>query len=1042
MHQTALKYAKLFFETYCETGDSEKYSIVEIGSQDVNGSLRDVAPSGFNYIGLDFVEGKGVDIVIDDPYKIPLPDGYADIVVTSSCFEHSEFFWLAFLEIVRILKPGGYIYVNAPSNGMYHKYPVDCWRFYPDSGNALAAWARRSGYSLELVESFIGERSNEDIWNDFVAVFFKPDGKANIKSGLIIEKIENYSNAYSKGEFLNHQMHGHEYNELLKAKNNVNVEGISVDKFIIDAVDKKVAECYEKLIGENNEKNEIIYKLNKVNDDLDDKNTQLIQLIDGYENSKSWKLTKPLRRFISILKKIRGFVKLLQRCRAQYGTWGAIFRKALNVFQAEGAAGVKLRLNRVKKIAGEKIDIGRLVDGLDYTGLIKNRSQYSPRVSVIVPNCNHGKFLNKRLESIYNQTYKNIDVIILDDFSVDNSRDVILEYAARYPAKTLVEFNDVNSGGVFRQWAKGLALATGDLIWIAESDDYSDLNFLENLVDFFKNEAVMMSFCRSDFISGESNKKIWSSEVFWNDLNFGDPGKPFVKSANYLVNNAWGVKNIVANASGAIFRHPGNIPLLTDENWLNMRLCGDWIFYLNIIRGGLVGYTPHTTNFYRQHEAGTSFNTQKLALYYSEHERVAAAILELYKVKDSVLFSQRSSLYLHWCETQGSDSEDIFNQHYSVERVRKISKSRKKNIMMTGYAFAAGGGETFPIILANQLYRLGYSVSFLNCNLVETEIGVRRMLDSRIPLFEINYLDGVGLVCEDMGIEVIHSHHAWVDMTLAECLKKHEQVAKVISMHGMYELMPKNQLQNLLPVLINEIDQIVYTAEKNLAPFPPEIQKKFIRIENALERNKINSICRSDLDIGNNDFVLCLVSRAIPEKGWEEAIASVHAAQSKGERKLHLVLIGEGPEYDRLSEINKEDFVHFLGFKSNIRDYFAMADVGFLLSRFKGESFPLVIIDCLFSGRPVLASSIGEIPKMIKADNGFAGSLFELDNFQIPINRLTEIIARLANDDEYYQEILSRVTQASKKFDVELMIDKYVDVYDSAYKKRTGISNG
>jgi glycosyltransferase involved in cell wall biosynthesis len=113
-----------------------------------------------------------------------------------------------------------------------------------------------------------------------------------------------------------------------------------------------------------------------------------------------------------------------------------------------------------------------------------------------------------------------------------------------------------------------------------------------------------------------------------------------------------------------------------------------------------------------------------------------------------------------------------------------------------------------------------------------------------------------------------------------------------------------------------------------------------------------------------------------------------------------------------------------------------------LPSRFKGESFPLVIIDCLFSGKPVLASSIGEIPEMLKAENGLAGSLFELDDFQISINRLSEIIARLANDDEYYQGILSNVAQASKKFDVELMIDKYVDVYNSAYKKRTGIGNG
>jgi SAM-dependent methyltransferase len=70
-------------------------------------------------------------------YKLPFADGSVDVVLSSSCFEHSEFFWLLFLEILRVLRPEGLFYLNAPSNGPFHRYPVDCWRFYPDSGNAL-----------------------------------------------------------------------------------------------------------------------------------------------------------------------------------------------------------------------------------------------------------------------------------------------------------------------------------------------------------------------------------------------------------------------------------------------------------------------------------------------------------------------------------------------------------------------------------------------------------------------------------------------------------------------------------------------------------------------------------------------------------------------------------------------------------------------------------------------------------------------------------------------------------------------------------------
>src|SRR5512140_2189307 len=137
MHPTAMMNCAHFFDTYGTCfGPDERVRVVEIGAQDVNGSLRDVAPKRFEYVGVDFVAGKGVDVVLDDPYVLPFEAASADIVVSSSCFEHAEMFWLVFLEVMRILKPRGLFYLNVPSNGMYHRHPVDCWRFSPDSGAA------------------------------------------------------------------------------------------------------------------------------------------------------------------------------------------------------------------------------------------------------------------------------------------------------------------------------------------------------------------------------------------------------------------------------------------------------------------------------------------------------------------------------------------------------------------------------------------------------------------------------------------------------------------------------------------------------------------------------------------------------------------------------------------------------------------------------------------------------------------------------------------------------------------------------------------
>jgi SAM-dependent methyltransferase len=170
MHDTALEIGKKFFETY--TKEKTSLKIIDVGAQDVNGSLRSVAPQNNDFIGVDFVAGKGVDVILTDPYKLPFDDESIDVIVCSSCFEHSEFFWILFIEMQRVLKANGLLYINVPSNGNFHRHPVDCWRFYPDSGKALQNWARFSGYQTTLIESFISEQKN-DIWNDFVAVYVK-----------------------------------------------------------------------------------------------------------------------------------------------------------------------------------------------------------------------------------------------------------------------------------------------------------------------------------------------------------------------------------------------------------------------------------------------------------------------------------------------------------------------------------------------------------------------------------------------------------------------------------------------------------------------------------------------------------------------------------------------------------------------------------------------------------------------------------------------------------------------------------------------------
>lgn len=203
MHPSARFHGKCFFDVYLNRPGLE---IVEIGSRNVNGSLREYSfPHAKSYVGVDFAEGNGVDLVLTDPYKFPLATSSVDAVVCSSCLEHSELFWLTFLEMLRILRPNGLCYINVPSNGQFHRFPVDCWRFYPDSGHALVTWARRNGYNTAMLESFIGKQATavpvgqKNEWNDFVAVFLKDEKHVAEHPARITDKFWTYESGYRYG---------------------------------------------------------------------------------------------------------------------------------------------------------------------------------------------------------------------------------------------------------------------------------------------------------------------------------------------------------------------------------------------------------------------------------------------------------------------------------------------------------------------------------------------------------------------------------------------------------------------------------------------------------------------------------------------------------------------------------------------------------------------------------------------------------------------------------------------------------------------------
>jgi len=183
MHTSALAHMQLSVDTYLKK--HRHYDVLDLGSQ-AAGNMRThrevLVGYDVDYVGVDVVAGPNVDIVMTKPYRIPVKSNSYDLVITGSAFEHIPFMWASFLEIARVLRPGGLVFLTAPSRGHIH-FEQDCWRFYPDSMRALAAFAR-----MDLLEAhtdmppkhprggvdYAGVDYDRNYWGDTVGVFRKP----------------------------------------------------------------------------------------------------------------------------------------------------------------------------------------------------------------------------------------------------------------------------------------------------------------------------------------------------------------------------------------------------------------------------------------------------------------------------------------------------------------------------------------------------------------------------------------------------------------------------------------------------------------------------------------------------------------------------------------------------------------------------------------------------------------------------------------------------------------------------------------------------
>lgn len=276
-----------------------------------------------------------------------------------------------------------------------------------------------------------------------------------------------------------------------------------------------------------------------------------------------------------------------------------------------------------------------------------------PLVSVIIPNYNHARYLDERIQSVMNQTYLNFEVIILDDKSTDNSVEVINKYKEN-PRVSKIIVNEENSGSTFVQWKKGFEQARGELIWIAESDDSCDKTFLETLVRLFVHEPkCVLAYTRSVLFTDDNG--------FSFDSYTGENMNEILSGSTFIAERM-AAGNAIINASSAIFLK--SVALYVDKQYTRYKGAGDRLFWIEIAEKGYVCIDYHPLNFFRIHDE----NSTKRYYFEGINQREDFKILQYIRKKNYInekQYIKAKRIYAKW---------NIFSDRLSKKHKRDICK--------------------------------------------------------------------------------------------------------------------------------------------------------------------------------------------------------------------------------------------------------------------------------------------------------------------------------------------------------------------------------
>lgn len=723
--------------------------------------------------------------------------------------------------------------------------------------------------------------------------------------------------------------------------------------------------------------------------------------------------------------------------------------KAVPFMDVEAMAGAVLDYATDREALERDGDMGRALVLGGYTvattgpqllHAIRSTAGLKPQASVVVPNYNYERFLGQRLESIARQTFQDFEVILLDDMSRDGSVSVLEAWARQRPG-TRVVVNETNSGSPFAQWMRGMRMAESDLIWIAEADDFCEPELLATLLPRFENRNVFLGYVKSVPVNVDGDVSGDYEPLYLNRINEGRWKRSYLATDADEARDGLGRANCIPNASSVVFRRFDPEPEF-EQAVTGMRLCGDWYFYLRAMRGGLVAYDAAPLNMHRRHDSTVTSTTEGQGRYFDEFAVVRSYVASNWRLGTEALDRIRRFTVEDLDRFGVTDEvrrKRILDQALSAETDKAMP-----SILVAVSDLSPGGGQMFGIRLANGWVRRGGRAVLLNARHFEDHPKVVQQVDRNVVLINADDMSGsFSELVRRFDIDLVHSSIWWADRWTQDHIGSTPDLPWVVTMHGCHETMLDEpsvdvSFPDRFRRMLGRVSGWVYLSQKNQRVFTrygaPE---QLVQVANGIPRPpELPVRTRAELGIRDGALVLGLVSRAIEDKGWLVAADAVKQLNASG-LKTDLVLLGEGPAADELRN-NPVDGVHVFGHVADVHSYLHACDIGILPTFFAGESMPLVLIEMMAMGMPLIASDIGEIAAMIGREGDAAGIVLPLRNGKVDAAALANAVRDLADPERRRVFGANALARYERAYTMEAMLDAYHTVYRQAIDEERG----